>query len=410
MISSAPDEYRLLEEFIVGNSELDQLERLLHPFNIFEAVGVTTQELRHSHFLAYLLNPRENHGLGDRLTRALLQSAFRDRTGTELPVSAVDLDLWDLSEIEVHREWNNIDIFLRDPTNKFAVIIENKIHSGEHTEQLRRYREQVERDHHGWQVVGIFLTPDGSPPTSDESYLSVGYETICSTLESFLTALGSTIGQDIRTVIQHYTQMLRRHVVENSEVVELCQRIYQRHRRALDLIYEHRPDLQAEIREFLESLIASTDDIEPDISSKGYVRFAYRPWDQTQLAHGSGWTASRRMLLFEFTNIPDRLTLNLIIGPGPEAVRRKLFDNWSTRPPFKPQSRTLNKFWNSVWRHPFLARQSYQEASLDELKPAITRIWDEFKDRHLPILAEAVRDEAWLWQPEPGSTAEQSPP
>ena len=31
--------------------------------NIFEAVGLVRQKIRHSNFLAYLLSPRQNHGL-----------------------------------------------------------------------------------------------------------------------------------------------------------------------------------------------------------------------------------------------------------------------------------------------------------------------------------------------------------
>ena len=47
-------------EHLVGNEDLERLEALLDQFNIFEAIGVVNQELRHSDFLAYLLDPRGN--------------------------------------------------------------------------------------------------------------------------------------------------------------------------------------------------------------------------------------------------------------------------------------------------------------------------------------------------------------
>ncbi len=49
-----------LEHLVVGNEDLERLEALLDQFNIFEAIGVVNQELRHSDFLAYLLDPRGN--------------------------------------------------------------------------------------------------------------------------------------------------------------------------------------------------------------------------------------------------------------------------------------------------------------------------------------------------------------
>jgi hypothetical protein len=46
---------RALEDFWVGNEDLDRLEAFLDRFNIFEVIGMAHQELRHSQFLAYLL-------------------------------------------------------------------------------------------------------------------------------------------------------------------------------------------------------------------------------------------------------------------------------------------------------------------------------------------------------------------
>lgn len=50
------EERALLEAFVVDNHDLERLEALLAEFNIFEAVR---QELRHSDFLAFLLDPAQ---------------------------------------------------------------------------------------------------------------------------------------------------------------------------------------------------------------------------------------------------------------------------------------------------------------------------------------------------------------
>jgi hypothetical protein len=46
---------RLLEDFVVGNVDLQRLEILLRKFNLFEALKLVWVEVRHSDFLAYLL-------------------------------------------------------------------------------------------------------------------------------------------------------------------------------------------------------------------------------------------------------------------------------------------------------------------------------------------------------------------
>ena len=65
------EEQNLLEKFIIENVELENLESLLAQFNIFESIGAVKQELRHSDFLSFLLDPSQNHGLGDLFLKAL---------------------------------------------------------------------------------------------------------------------------------------------------------------------------------------------------------------------------------------------------------------------------------------------------------------------------------------------------
>ncbi len=59
--SRAEQVLKALEGFLVGNRDLERLEALLDRFNILEALGVVRQELRHSDFLRFLLDPRNPH-------------------------------------------------------------------------------------------------------------------------------------------------------------------------------------------------------------------------------------------------------------------------------------------------------------------------------------------------------------
>src|SRR4051812_20213089 len=98
--------------------DLQQLEDAISRFNIFEAIGATNKELRHSNFLAYLLDPGQSHGLSDRFARALLAH----------PKVLLELnDGESFAHIDVRREYRYTDILIIDHMRGYVVIIENKI-------------------------------------------------------------------------------------------------------------------------------------------------------------------------------------------------------------------------------------------------------------------------------------------
>jgi hypothetical protein len=378
---------------VVDNPELERLEALLSQFNIFEALGAVRQELRHSCFLAFLLDPIQNHGLRDEFAKRLLQRVLIAANDHLLPVTPVDLDIWDLNELIVLREWQGIDVLLLERNQGLAIIIENKIDSSEHSNQLERYFQIVSRQYQGWTIFGIYLTPDGAT-ASHSAYFSTSYLTICEIVERIIESKSPTLGSDVRTLMVNYSQMLRRHIVSESEIAELCRRIYRKHQRAFDLIYEHRPDQQAEIREILEGIIGQTSELVMDHCSKSYIRFAAPEWDRTSLKAGQGWTASGRILVFEFMNSQNRLKLGLHIGPGPEHIRQKLFDMAQTHAPlFKTQSKSLNRQFNMIYGKSFLVPKDYEDTNIEQITKEIRKHWSDFLSNDLPRILEVVRQQ-----------------
>ena len=401
-ISSYESDRKALEDLVVDNPALERLEALLDQFNIFEAIGAVWQELRHSDFLAFLLDPQQNHGLGDAFLKRLLQKVLVSARDVEMPITPIDLDVWSFDEIFVRREWQNIDILLEDESHKLVIIIENKIRSSEHSDQLRRYYEHVQQHYLGWRIIGLYLTRDGEQPSEEvkNAYLSIDYGLVCEVLESLAKSRVSTLGPDVLTIIHHYTQMLRRHIVSDSEIAELCQRIYLKHRRALDLIYEQRPDQQAKIRVMLENLIRETPDLILDYSAKSSILWTIREWDVSILLEGSGWTSSGRMLLFAFANDKENLTITLVIGPGPQETRQRLFEMAQQSPPLRPVRKALTPKWGAIYKRSFLTSRSYEDASDDELEAEIRKQWAAFLKNDLPKIRAALREQQWIWQSE----------
>ena len=390
------EDRRALEAFVVENADLETLAGLLDQFNIFEAVGVARQELRHSDFLAFLLDPRQNHRLGDAFVQRLLQRVLVAARGLGPPLSPVHLDAWDLGRLAVRREWRNIDLLLVDETNWLVVVIENKIGSTEHSGQLARYLRAVgaEFPQSAWRHLAVYLTPDGEAP-SEAGFLPADYGLVADAVEAVAESRRPALDPAVHALMVHYARMLRRHVVTDSEVADLCRRIYERHRRALDLIFEHRPDRLADVQAVLLRLVRSRGDLVPDQSSKQAVRFGHAAWEE--LPRGKGWTRSGRLVLFEFHNAADRLDLRLWVGPGPAEARRRLIELATARqPPFAVPKRRASEtqFYKSIFARSFLRPEDYEGATLSDIEARIGARWEEFVVRDLPALVGPIEEEA----------------
>ncbi len=231
----------LLERFVVENDALTDLEREIGRFNIFDSLRIVDQEIRHSNFLAWLLNPAESHGLGQLFLRAVLMDILREAPRDNRPMSPVDLDGTDLGGVRVEREWRNIDLLIVADDPKIVIAIENKVHSGEHSRQLERYEETVGRKFPQHRKMFVFLTREGDEP-SRRIWTSYSYRQLHAALDRCRKLNGDAIGGDTGVFLDHYLRIVRSRFMDDEEINELCERIYRNHRQALDLIFEKRGD------------------------------------------------------------------------------------------------------------------------------------------------------------------------
>jgi len=391
-----PDPREALEKFVLDNEELARLEELTGQFNLFEALGFVRQEIRHSNFLAWLMNPAQAHGLGDSFLKGFLfkTSAEARMLGIET-ISPVDVDVWDLTETEIRREWKNIDILLVENAKRFICVIENKIYSSEHSDQLRRYREVVETEFREYTRHYVLLNVTGEEP-SDSEYVGVTYDEVCDVIERLLKMRASAIGGDVATALSHYVTMIRRRVMPDREIQELCRRIYSKHRAALDLIYEHRPDRQGEIADALLKMIEADPAFTLDVSHKAVIRFVPDSWkDRPKLQQAQGWTKTRRILLFEFFNstswYPNALALALTLGPGDENVRRQIYEAAEkTGSPFTPSPKGLHRTHQFLFWKEILQPADYDDSDFETIQARVQEAWSAFKSNELPRIEDVI--------------------
>src|SRR6266852_7115236 len=117
-------ELSALERFVVENDDLLALESLVGKFNIFDALEIARVEIRHSNFLAFILDPAESHGQGQLFLKAVLMDLLKKAKPERRPLSPIDLDGTDLRGVEVRREWKNIDLLIICQEPRFSVVIE----------------------------------------------------------------------------------------------------------------------------------------------------------------------------------------------------------------------------------------------------------------------------------------------
>ena len=117
---------KALEELVLDSEGFAPLENSLADFNVFEAIGHTHAESRHSNFLAFLLDPNASHGLGDFFLRRFVQLALSSLVEADRKINLIEFSMAELDFTTVEREYKNIDIFIKNTDKKFTIVIENK--------------------------------------------------------------------------------------------------------------------------------------------------------------------------------------------------------------------------------------------------------------------------------------------
>ena len=271
-----------LETLMIGNTRLQKIESYLNRFNPIKIMGMEHMEIRHSAILSWLLNPQENHGLGDRFLKEFLAKSLRD-SEADVGISALQILKSDLHRAEVRREWRNIDLLVVVHETRWVFIIENKFHSTQRSNQLKTYYKGVaaafpleknflDKDHRRpkgkklWTAQGIFLSLNDEEPALPEIYTTIRYQDILSSLEQILQTEEEALRPKVFNFITHYVNILREVLgmsEELDQLKELARDLYREHRKVFDFIFEHgQADAFSDACElaFSEGIANKTDD------------------------------------------------------------------------------------------------------------------------------------------------------
>ena len=171
-----------LKNFLLDIDCLDQLDEWTGKFNMFDILKITRAEIRHSNLLAWLLTPNENHGLNDSIIKAFIQFAITNFANDNDDI--FDTLLMDFRSFNILREWHHIDILAISEKENFILCIENKIDTGEHSNQLVRYQKVLEETYPEYKKIFILLSPTGIESSIPDVWVSMSYNEVINIIES----------------------------------------------------------------------------------------------------------------------------------------------------------------------------------------------------------------------------------
>lgn len=310
-------EEEVLQNFLLDIDCLDELNPWTSKLNIFDVLKVSRIEIRHSNMLAWLLNPNENHGLGELFIKGIIQRIVENEYVGKFNI--FKLLLMDFYSFIIYREWKNIDLLIVSVDDRILIAVENKIASSEHSDQLNRYRNILENEYPDYQRIYIYLTPDGEEPSDVSNWSTLTYTDIVDILEVIVSRI--ELLPDAEIIIKNYLDILRRDIVEDIKLIEICNKIYSKHKKALDLIYEHRVDERSQIADVFKRVLkeqAEKTDIifDATLSANNYIKFNtkfldqyLRPLDEKN----SSWNTQQ--IYYYWINIKeDRFRIVLEVG------------------------------------------------------------------------------------------------
>jgi len=175
--------------------------RLPPTFNVFSLLDLTSDEVRHSRFLAWLMDAEGDHQQGNLFMRAFARAC------------ALDIPEDNIERYRMRREISGresvVDI-MAYRFGEFVIFVENKIHAEEGPGQLVREFRDMRRICKQLRVsedrqYAVFLTPDGRQPVSGggTQWVTLSHSRLA---EVFEKALSEVTDGKVRTIVRDWIE------------------------------------------------------------------------------------------------------------------------------------------------------------------------------------------------------------
>ncbi len=391
-------------ETFKNNSQVNDLQTYIKSkqeenkkkLNIFRVLRLDNHEIRHSNFLAWLLNPRETHCLGDLFLDKFLRTALNNFGGT------------DYRNIEIKLEYQiddngRIDVLLFN--RDFVCIVENKYGSQEHDEQCKRYKKFIEsKSQFKNREIKKFIFLDLQEPEEEvlknelNGYEFITYEQVKDILEDILSSKPN-ISQPVRDVIEQYIAILKeKYPVVDTETLMKSKEIYKQYKDVIDTIClcTDKKFIQNNVQKALDNIFNQSN---PDIqhflkneNDKKIIKFLPKKVSNIELLKFGDWSQNEdyiiALTIFNFKN-DDCIMLEVLLSPVKDNSKennKKDLIRYIT-------NETGFEFNRSAWtsyKYPLLTKEEWLDCrDIHEIEAKILFHWNKFP---LDELSKALND------------------
>ena len=250
-------DYRLLLEGVAGLYERHEAGRR-QPFNVFSVLHRATDEVNlHSRFLHSLLDWKSPEARRENLKDFLQHVAEKQ---------------FEEKGAKVERERDDIDILITNNDAKQAVVIENKIESGDPPKQLQRYYKRLKSKGYS-DIHLLYLTLHGDEPSEDSAgdldYKTISYKDDlppwlerCQQRAYDEPALRESVAQYLRLIRKltgtdftgEYMNELKKLLLRDNNLVLACDLIKAKTEVHIDLLQKLWGEIESELRKMIPDL------------------------------------------------------------------------------------------------------------------------------------------------------------
>ena len=212
--------------------------------NIFSILKMEDFEIRHSNFLAWLFDSDCNGDIGN----CCLKMFLKELKNISDIFSNINLNMFFKNKNIVKREVKYKDILIESEEYKKVIVIENKIYSSEHSDQLNRYYNEVLQDekYFNYDKYFVYLTLSGEMPEREEDrniWVPFSYKQILEILQNLLNKKRGKISSSIQLLLQDYKEILEDKMEKSmNRIVEYRN------------LYDKYPDIALEFKSYIPDI------------------------------------------------------------------------------------------------------------------------------------------------------------
>ena len=227
---------------------------------------------------------------GQAFIRRVLSTMLLESESGIVELTPASVELMNMVDVEVLREWKNIDLLAISDANRWVLLIENKIRSRASKRQLLKYIEVVKKKFINFTIIPVLLTlesDEGIEAAEEAEYITWSHSQLYPVASHLIRQRQDRIPEDAKIFIEHYLTVLRRLTMQDEEIVQLCKTIYKKHKDAIDLIVEWGATTQfgAAAEEFIS---ANKDLIQLYLASRR-LWFIHKSWGKNMPACSDRW-------------------------------------------------------------------------------------------------------------------------